>query len=205
MNRKDPLESDNEKSDEHQDPFNTLGLDTHQNLLKSRIILLNGDVKENIIERAAIPLIKFTDGLKAQKPVQILLNSFGGNMEDAQAVIDIMRTTKTHIITKVMGKAMSAAFDIFLAGDQRIIYPNSILMCHAGGTSMSYKPLPYYNDEAKLFSQMFERWAAFYASRTKISKEEWLQIITSGKDRYFLAEEALAKGLAHQVYQYAKK
>lgn len=204
MSRKAPLESDNEKN-EQQDPFNSLGLDTHQNLLKSRIILLNGDVKENIIERAAIPLIKFTDGTKAQKPVQILLNSFGGNMEDAQAVIDIMRTTKTHIVTKVLGKAMSAAFDIFLAGDKRIIYQNSILMCHAGNTAMAFKPLPYYNDDAKLFSQMYERWASFYASRTKISKKEWLEIITSGKDRYFLAEEALAKGLAHQVYQYAKK
>lgn len=198
------LENDDDKN-EHQDPFSSLGLDTHQNLLKSRIILLNGDVKENIIERAAIPLIKFTDGNKAQKPVQILLNSYGGNMEDAQAVIDIIRTTKTHIVTKVLGKAMSAAFDIFLAGDKRIIYPNSILMCHAGGTAMAYKPLPYYNDEAKLFSQLYDRWATFYASRTNISKKEWLDIITSGKDHYFQAEEALAKGLAHEIYKYAKK
>jgi len=180
--------------------FSEVGISTYRNLLKHRIILLNGEIKENIIERIVFPLIQLSKA-NPRKPITLVINSEGGNHEDAQAVVDTIMYSKTHITTLVLGKAMSAAFDIFLAGDHRIVHANSLLMCHCGTENPGNKTLPNHISDAKLLQTYLERWAKFYASRTKISESEWLQIMESSKDRYFFPEEAVLKGIAHEIHQ----
>jgi ATP-dependent protease ClpP protease subunit len=94
---------------------------------------------------------------------------------------------------------MSAAFDIFLAGDFRVLHPNSILMCHSGNAALNNQPLPSISIEAELHEAYFKRWAKFYSGRTKIKEEDWLKVLKGGLNRYFFPEEALEKGLAHKV------
>jgi ATP-dependent Clp protease protease subunit len=192
-----------EEKPDNVDPFNEFVISTHKALLKERIILLNGDVKENIIERMVIPLFKM-NSKDEKKKVTILLNSYGGSMEDAQAVIDTMLSMKTPITTKVLGKAMSAAFDIFMAGDHRVLLQNSILMMHCGGYNYGHRKLSDVQVEAKLNEEYFRRWAKYYAARTKIAEQTWYDMIASGKDVYFFPEEALAKGLAHAIHKHSK-
>jgi ATP-dependent Clp protease protease subunit len=193
------------RDDEKQeiDPFNEFVINTHKALLKERIILLNGDVKENIIERMVIPLFKM-NSRDEKKKVTILINSYGGSSEDSQAVIDTMLSMKTPITTKVLGKAMSAAFDIFMAGDNRVVFQNSLLMMHCGSNHYGMRKLSDVQIEAKLNEELFRRWAKYYAKRTKISEQEWYDMIASGKDIYFFPEEALAKGLAHSIHKHSK-
>jgi ATP-dependent Clp protease protease subunit len=177
-------------------PFDEYAHNTYEELLEERIILLNGDIRENIIEKAAIPLMQMA---QTKEPIQIYLNSYGGSINDSQAIVDIILTIDNPVIGMVFGKAMSAAFDILIASDYRIAYPNSLLMCHSGTASLGLQTLPALNIEAKLHESYFERWSKFYATRTKISEKEWLDLLNSGNNRYFFPQEALQKGIIHHI------
>jgi|SRR5579864_1240573 len=177
-------------------PFDEYAHSTYEELLEERIILLNGDIRENVIEKAAIPLMKLA---QEKGPIQIYVNSYGGSINDSQAVVDIISTIDNPVITMAFGKAMSAAFDIFVAGDYRISYPNTVFMCHSGAASLGLQTLSAINVEAKLHLQYFERWAKFYASRTKVSEKEWMEILNNSLNRYYFPDEALAKGIVHHI------
>jgi ATP-dependent Clp protease protease subunit len=196
-----------EQSDDSQgQPFNPYAefeLETYQALLRDRVILYNDDVTKGIIERVVLPLT--TLAKRSKKPITFLINSPGGSVEDGQMVVDSMISAKAPIITVAMGKAMSAAFDIFIAGDKRIVYPNTILMMHSGSSRFETQTLPQHNVEADLHRRYFERWSAWYASRTKIDQKEWLRMLNTGLNYYFFPEEALKLGLCHEIIQPVSK
>lgn len=58
-------------------------------------------------------------------PIKLYINSCGGTIYDMWALIDAIQNSKTPIHTYCMGYAMSAAFDIFLAGHKRYCYKHS--------------------------------------------------------------------------------
>jgi ATP-dependent Clp protease protease subunit len=185
------------------DPYADFEIGTYKALLKDRVILLNSDIDKSVIERVVLPLTMMSQ--KNSKPIKLLINSPGGSVEDGQMVVDAILTSKAPVITVAMGKAMSAAFDIFLAGSYRIVYPNTVLMCHAGSTSMGSLTLPQINQEAELHKLYFLRWAKFYSSRTKISEKEWFDLLSTGLNRYFFPEESLAKGLCQEILPIVNK
>jgi len=180
------------------DPFREVALTGYKELLDQRTILINGDIEENIIERVVVQIEKMSK-IHPKTPITIMINSYGGSLFDGQAVVDAIRSTKTPITTIALGKAMSAAFNIFLAGDLRIVHENSILLAHCGSQDVGEINLAHAVDEAKFNEQLFERASDYYASRTKIPKKEWLDLMNSGKDRYFWPEEAVKKGIAHNI------
>lgn len=194
--------------DEHEhgnqpDPFTEFVLETYQALLEDRTILFNSDVKENVIEKVVLPLMALSK--KNRKPIKILINSSGGDIESGQMVVDAILTSRCEIEGVAMGKAMSAAFDIFLACDKRTVYPNTILMAHSGSAALASQTLSAIKVEGKLLEVYFQRWASFYASRTKISEKEWLSLLSSGLNRYFFPEEAIETGIAHEIVSLPKK
>lgn len=200
------VDDDNEHEAPHisTDPFNELFYDNYKNLLRDRIILLNGPIKEDVVEKAVIPLIRFAEK-HPRTPIQLWINSFGGSTEDGQAVVDVIQTLKTPIVTVAFGKAMRAAFDIFLAGDMRIVYPNSVLMCHSGSTSIFDQSLPSVKIESDLCNKYIGRWAKFYAERTTMTEQEWKRLLNGGLNKYFFPEEALKLGIAHRLIVPTKK
>jgi len=184
-------------------PFDQFAFESYQALLKDRTILFNDDVKKDVIERIVLPLTTLSQ--KNLKPIKLLINSNGGSIEDGQAVVDAILTSKAPVITVAFGKAMSASFDIFLAGDRRIIYPNTVLMCHSGSTKLETQTLPAINAEAELHKKYFKRWAKWYAARTKLDEKYWFGLLNTGINEYFFPEEALKFGLAHEMVQIPKK
>lgn len=204
MKKEENFESLEDKVYSTSDPFLETTYQTYKDLLKDRTILINGEIKENIVERVVMKIIKLSEEHPAT-PIDIILNSYGGSTFDAQSVVDTIRSTKTPIVTKVLGKAMSAAFDIFLAGDFRIVLENSVLMCHCGAQDLENIKLSDSMDEAAFTSELFKRWAKYYASRTKMSEKAWLRLLKSGKDRYFFPEECITLDIAHKIEEYTDK
>ena len=180
-------------------PWDEFAYESYQALLKDRTILFNGAVKENIIERVALPLTTLVQ--KSIKPIKLIINSPGGQVEAGQAVVDAILTSRAPVITIAMGQAMSAAFDIFLSGSYRVVYPNTVLMCHSGSAKLEALTLPQINQEADLHKIYFSRWSKFYSSRTKISEKEWFDLLSTGLNRYFFPDESLAKGLCQEIIQ----
>jgi len=185
------------------DPYAEFQLETYQALLKDRVILYNGEIDKSVIERIVLPLTSLSK--KSIKPIKLLINSPGGSVEDGQMVVDSILTSRAPIVTVALGKAMSAAFDIFLAGDRRIVYPNTILMMHSGSSRFETQTLPQINQEADLHRRYFDRWSNWYASRTKIDQKSWYNMLSTGLNYYYFPEEALKNGLVHEVIQPVSK
>ncbi len=177
-------------------PFTEFEVDSYKALLKDRTILYNGPVDKSVIERIVLPLSRFG---KSTKPIKLLINSPGGSVEDGQMVVDAILTCKAKVTTIALGQAMSAAFDIFLAGDRRIVYPNTILMMHSGSSRFETQTLPQIGKEADLYKRYFDRWSTWYASRTNISKAAWQDMLGTGLNYYYFPEESLKAGLTHEI------
>jgi len=181
------------------DPYCEFELETFKALLDDRVILYNDVVNKSIIERVVLPLTSLAN--KNNTPIKLLINSPGGSVEDGQMVVDAIISSPAPVITIALGQAMSAAFDIFLAGDKRIVYPNTILMMHSGSSRFEIQTLPQINQEADLHHRYFERWSTWYASRTSIDKKKWLEMLSTGLNYYFFPEEALKSGITHEIIQ----
>ena len=71
----------------------------------------------------------------------LYINSVGGDLYDAFAVIDIIKSSKIPIRTIGLGSLMSAAFMIFISGQRgsRVLANNTSIMCHQFSTSYEGK------------------------------------------------------------------
>ena len=100
-------------------------------LIESGVHYLAGEISEATIT----PVIKWIiyENLNQQtKNLTLYINSMGGDLYQAFALIDIMRSSKLPIRTIGLGSIMSAAFLIFASGTKgmRYIAPNTGIMCH---------------------------------------------------------------------------
>lgn len=100
-------------------------------LLDNHTYILCGYIDDEKIERAIRWLI-YENFRKEEKTLTFYINSQGGNLNDAFALIDMMKNTKHSIRTIGMGSVMSSAFLIFAAGSKglRYISRNTSILSH---------------------------------------------------------------------------
>lgn len=101
-------------------------------LLDHSIHFLNGDIDENTVGNAIKWIVYENLDQKHPKTLTLYINSSGGDLYQAFALIDIMKSSHHPIRTVGHGQIMSAAFLIFTCGTpgQRYIAPNTGIMCH---------------------------------------------------------------------------
>ena len=111
--------------------------------------------------------------LKNKEPINILINSYGGECYSGFALYDFIRSQKDVVIrTYNVGCCMSMATVIFLAGDERLSYPNARFMFHtvSGGTDGKLFEIDTDNKETKA---IFKRICEIYAEKSTWSLKEW--------------------------------
>jgi ATP-dependent Clp endopeptidase proteolytic subunit ClpP len=115
------------------DPYAGLGAYDviDRGLLDANAYFLNGSIDTASMDYAIKWLIY--ENSKAEKhTLTLYINSTGGFLDDAFALIDIMKSSKHYIRTVGIGNVMSSAFLIFAAGTKgfRIIGKNTNVMSH---------------------------------------------------------------------------
>ena len=111
------------------------------NLYTNGIHYLSGEIGEFNTS----PLIQWIIGENAnptpKKHLTLYINSVGGDLYDAFAVIDVMNSSKIPIRTIGIGSLMSAAFMIFVSGERgsRSLAKNTSTMCHQFSSSYEGK------------------------------------------------------------------
>ena len=100
-------------------------------LLDNHTFFICGEIDEEIIERAIRWLIYENVG-DSEKVLTIYINSIGGSVNDAFALIDMMKNSKHVIQTIGIGSVMSSAFLIFASGTPgyRYIAKNTSILSH---------------------------------------------------------------------------
>ncbi len=123
--------------------------------------------------------------------ITINIKSYGGNLFEALAIYDYIRSLKNKVTTKIVGSSASAATIISLAGDERLISKNSRYLIHkpsimAMGNSDDFKRI------LEQLEDLDKQLVDLYSERTKMTKEGVLELMT--KEDFISSAEAIEKG-----------
>ena len=69
------------------------------------------------------------------KPIYIFIHSFGGDSFQSSYFADLLIASRIPIVTVAMGAAMSAGFEILIAGHRRYAFKHTQTLVHAGYAS----------------------------------------------------------------------
>lgn len=105
------------------------GYDIYSRLLKDRIILLTGEINDDIASIIVSELL-YLDSIN-NEPIWIYINSPGGSITSGMAIYDTICFISSKVHTVCIGMAMSmAAFLLAATTGKRYALPHSEIMIH---------------------------------------------------------------------------
>ena len=104
--------------------------DIYSRLLKDRIIIINGEIDNNLANSVVAQLL-YLDSIN-NEDISIYINSPGGSVTDGMAIYDTMNYINSDVSTIGMGICASMAAFLLSSGKKgkRYILPNSEIMIH---------------------------------------------------------------------------
>lgn len=167
-------------------------------LLGERIIFLEGDITMELATSFLKQVMRLVSQDK-EKPIKVIISSFGGSVDAGLIIYDILQTAETKIILYCAGVAYSMAALLFLSGKNgRYLLEHSKLMIHEpliknlqGGNATSINSISESLQKTK--KQLNE----IISKHSGQSLEE-IEKSTS-YDHYFSAKEAVEYGLADGI------
>lgn len=128
--------------------------------------------------------------------VELHINSPGGDVFDAIAILNALRSYDKPIDVIVDGLAASAASFIAQAGDTVTMMPNSQMMIHdAAGFCMGNAA--DMDEMSALLDKQSANIADVYAMRSGVATDDWRTAMKT--ETWYTADEAVAAGLADKV------
>ena len=184
------------------EPDNTqLFLDNHINI-DNRIIHIFDEIDQEMASNVikGVQLMMAKDG---EKPIDVYINSFGGCVYSSFAIYDFLRTQTVEIRTHNIGCAMSGGSIIYLAGDVRYAYKNSVFMLHTVSDAIPYAKAFEITNNAENNKAIIKQMCDIYGERTNRDAQEWKKIIKY-EDKYYRSEEALKLNIVTEIVEYCK-
>ena len=168
-------------------------------LLENSTFYLNGDIDEDSVG-AAIKWILYENLQGEGRTLTLYINSTGGDLYQAFALIDVMRNSPHIIRTIGVGAVMSAAFLIFACGDKKHRYAssNTSFMCHqfSSSTDAKYHDLKAEMKETELLN---EKMINILMETTGLIKSRVKAKLLPASDVYLTAEEVLDFCIADHI------
>ena len=171
--------------------------DIYSSLLKDRIIMLSGQVTDDLANTIIAQLL-FLDAQDSEKDIYLYINSPGGSVTAGLAIFDTMNFVKADVQTLVMGMAASMGSFLLAAGakGKRFALPNAEVMIHQplGGAQGQATEIEI---AARHILKTRDRLNKILAERTG----QPIEVIEKDTDRdnFMSAEEAKAYGLVDEV------
>ena len=171
--------------------------DIYSRLLKDRIIMLSGQVTDDLANTIIAQLL-FLDAQDSEKDIYLYINSPGGSVTAGLAIFDTMNFVKADVQTIVMGMAASMGSFLLAAGakGKRFALPNAEVMIHQplGGAQGQATEIEI---AARHILKTRDRLNKILAERTG----QPIEVIEKDTDRdnFMSAEEAKAYGLVDEV------
>ena len=175
--------------------------DLYSRLLKDRIIMLTGEIDDNIANIVVGELL-YLDSLN-NEDISIYINSPGGNITSGMAIYDTINFIKSDITTICIGEAASMAAFLLSAGKKgkRFALPNSEIMIH--------QPLGGAKGQATEIKIAAERILKIKNKLNKILAKNTGQTITkiekdTERDNFMDSKEALDYGIIDEILERKK-
>jgi ATP-dependent Clp protease, protease subunit len=172
----------------------------NSSLLENHIHFLYGDIEEeNVMD--TIFWITYENLQEGDYPLTLYINSDGGSLQDAFALIEVMRKSNKPVHTVGLGSVCSSAFMIFAAGAKgnRLMSPTASIMCHQYTDAMAGK----YHDikaTAKEHELINNRMVELLKEFTDLNTTTIKKKLLSPSDSYFTAQEVVDLGVADGIF-----
>lgn len=150
-------------------------------------VYINEYSAENLIKGLLILQHQSTE-----KPINLIINTMGGNVYQAMAMYDAIKSSPCEIIATATGALMSSGTLIIQAADVRMATPNTTFMIHNGSDSYDGETINF-ERWAEFSKTMRSRFYDIYAERSGLDKAYWRRKCVS--DTIFTAEQALREKL----------
>ncbi len=167
-----------------------------EKMLKTRTILLSGQINKELAERVVRQLLLLEDS--GDEPIKVFIDSPGGDADAGYAILDMIRFVKPEVYTIGMGLVASAGALILLSSpkDFRLGLPNSHYLIHQPLSGMRGVASDI-EIHAREIERMRERINKLISEETgqKMSKVER----DTDRDFWMNAEEAIEYGLILKI------
>ncbi len=172
-------------------------------LLSQRKVFIEGEItSESACE--FVKKILILNEEDTDKPIDILINSPGGEINSGMVIYDVIQASKAPIRMFCVGRAYSMGAILFASGNHgRYMLPHSELMLHepllgnrVGGNSSSIQSI------SESLLEMKRKMNQILAKHTGKSEEE-VERATS-YDHYYSPEESKEFGLCDQVVDFSR-
>jgi ATP-dependent Clp protease protease subunit len=165
------------------------------------MFVLMGEINEETV-KPAIEWILHENHVRKRKKKELLLmvNSDGGNLTDAFALIDVMRSSVIPVKTVGLGIVASAGLCIFIAGatGRRVLTPNTSILSHQFSWHSSGKAHELFAT-VKEFELTQQRMLRLYQECTSLDDDQIREVLLPPQDVYLSAAEALEFGICDAV------
>ena len=171
--------------------------DIFSRLLKDRIIMLEGPIREHTASVLCAQLL-FLESQNSKKDITLYINSPGGLITAGMAIYDTMQYVKTDVQTIVIGQAASMGSLLASSGTKgkRFILPHARHMIHQplGGAKGQATDVEIQANELlrwkKELTEIYHRTTGQPVDKLKDDME---------RDKFMTPEEAVAYGLADKI------
>jgi ATP-dependent Clp protease protease subunit len=131
-------------------------------------------------------------------PIVIYINSYGGQVDALNSILDTIDSVPNKIITVCAGTAMSCGAVLLACGDERYIGANSRAMIHQVST-MAWGTTVEIKNSAKETDKLNNQLMRILAKRTGMPLSEMRALFNSNIDKYLDAKESVKFGLVDKV------
>lgn len=130
------------------------------------------------------------------KPITLCINSGGGSVFDAFAMMGALRAHDAKVTARVDGLAASAASFLLAAADEVVMSSVAWIMIH-DATGRCFGRAEDMRETADWMDRVNAQLAGIYAKRSGRSQEEFAEAMS--KTTWYTADEALEHGLVDSV------
>jgi ATP-dependent Clp protease protease subunit len=171
--------------------------DIYSRLLKDRIIMLNGEVHDDMAASIVAQLL-FLEAQDPDKDIYMYINSPGGVITSGMAIYDTMNYIKPDVMTICNGQAASMGAFLLSSGTpgKRHALPNARIMIHqpSGGAQGQSTDIQIQANEIQRMKDDLNEIMAHNCGKKKKRLEK-----DTERDNFMSAEEAKDYGLIDEV------
>lgn len=162
------------------------------------VVSIYGDITSYPFAESDVSAFNLSKELEkvTAKTIEVYINSYGGEVAEGLAIYNALKRHKAKVKTYVDGFACSIASVIAMAGDERYMYPTSLLMIHnawtyASGNSADLRKVA---DDLDIMTSSSIK---AYKEHVNISEEEIKELLDN--ETWLTADEALEKGFITKI------
>lgn len=173
----------------------------YREYLEDRVLVINDEIHDGSIEDYVLYILKWNKedlNLPAEnrKPIKIYISSPGGNVFNANILVDIIMASKTPVWGIGLDLVASAAYLVYLACHERYAFNNTAFLQHEGDIAIENSRSKA-KSSVEFFNYQEERVKDFILSRTTMTSEYYDSVYET--ELWMYSEKAKALGVVHKI------